>query len=63
MNTPEEPQERAEETIAEDMPDMDVSGQDAESVKGGMTKQEFVQQVPTRSGLTRRDAGKAVDAF
>ena len=28
-----------------------------------MTKQEFVDQVATKSGLTRRDAGKAVDAF
>ncbi len=25
----------------DDMPDLDVSGQDAESVKGGITKQEF----------------------
>ena len=28
-----------------------------------MTKQEFVEQVATKSGLTRRDAQKAVDAF
>lgn len=28
-----------------------------------MTKQEFVDQVATKSGLTRRDAQKAVDAF
>ncbi len=28
-----------------------------------MTKQEFVDQVAGKSGLTRRDAGKAVDAF
>ncbi len=28
-----------------------------------MTKQEFVDKVATKSGLTRRDAGKAVDAF
>jgi DNA-binding protein HU-beta len=28
-----------------------------------VTKQEFVDQVATKSGLTRRDAGKAVDAF
>lgn len=28
-----------------------------------MTKQEFVDQVAGRSGLTRRDAAKAVDAF
>ncbi len=28
-----------------------------------MTKQEFVDQVATKSGLSRRDAGKAVDAF
>ena len=27
-----------------------------------MTKQEFVDQVASRSGLSRRDAGKAVDA-
>ena len=28
-----------------------------------MTKQEFVDRVATKSGLTRRDAQKAVDAF
>lgn len=28
-----------------------------------MTKQEFIKQVAERSGLTDRDAGKAVDAF
>ena len=28
-----------------------------------MTKQEFVDQVASKSGLSRRDAGKAVDAF
>ena len=28
-----------------------------------MTKQEFVDQVAGKSGLNRRDAGKAVDAF
>ena len=28
-----------------------------------MTKQEFVDRVATKSGLSRRDAGKAVDAF
>ena len=28
-----------------------------------MTKQEFVDQVATKSQLTRRDAQKAVDAF
>jgi DNA-binding protein HU-beta len=28
-----------------------------------VTKQEFVDQVATKSGLSRRDAGKAVDAF
>jgi DNA-binding protein HU-beta len=28
-----------------------------------VTKQEFVEQVATKSGLTRRDAQKAVDAF
>lgn len=28
-----------------------------------MTKQEFVDQVASRSGLARRDAAKAVDAF
>ncbi len=28
-----------------------------------MTKQEFVDTVAQRSGLNRRDAGKAVDAF
>lgn len=28
-----------------------------------MTKQEFVDQVAAKSGLTRRDAAKAVDAF
>jgi DNA-binding protein HU-beta len=28
-----------------------------------VTKQEFVDQVASRSGLSRRDAGKAVDAF
>ena len=28
-----------------------------------MTKQEFVDQVATKSGLTRRDAEKAVNAF
>ncbi len=28
-----------------------------------MTKQEFVDQIATKSGLSRRDAGKAVDAF
>jgi DNA-binding protein HU-beta len=28
-----------------------------------VTKQEFVDQVAGKSGLTRRDAGKAVDAF
>ena len=28
-----------------------------------MTKQEFIQQVAQKSGLTTRDAGKAVDAF
>ena len=27
-----------------------------------MTKQEFVDRVATKSGLTRRDAGKAVEA-
>jgi DNA-binding protein HU-beta len=27
-----------------------------------VTKQEFVDQVASRSGLSRRDAGKAVDA-
>lgn len=27
-----------------------------------MTKQEFVDQVASKSGLSRRDAGKAVDA-
>ena len=27
-----------------------------------MTKQEFVEQVASKSGLNRRDAGKAVDA-
>ena len=28
-----------------------------------MTKQEFVDQVANRSGLSKADAGKAVDAF
>ena len=28
-----------------------------------MTKQEFVQKIADRAGLSRRDAGKAVDAF
>jgi DNA-binding protein HU-beta len=28
-----------------------------------VTKQEFVDRVAERSGLTKRDAGKAVDAF
>lgn len=28
-----------------------------------MTKQEFVDRVAQKSGLPRRDAGKAVDAF
>ena len=28
-----------------------------------MTKQEFVDEVANRSGLSRRDAAKAVDAF
>jgi DNA-binding protein HU-beta len=28
-----------------------------------VTKQEFVDRVSSRSGLSRRDAGKAVDAF
>ena len=28
-----------------------------------MTKQEFVDKVASKSGLSRRDAGKAVDAF
>ncbi len=28
-----------------------------------MTKQEFVDRVADKSGLSRRDAGKAVDAF
>ena len=28
-----------------------------------MTKQEFIQRVSAKSGLSSRDAGKAVDAF
>ena len=28
-----------------------------------MTKQEFIQKVGQKSGLSARDAGKAVDAF
>ena len=28
-----------------------------------MTKQEFIQKVASKSGLSTRDAGKAVDAF
>ncbi len=28
-----------------------------------MTKQEFIQKVAQKSGLSNRDAGKAVDAF
>ena len=28
-----------------------------------MTKQEFVDRLASKSGLSRRDAGKAVDAF
>jgi DNA-binding protein HU-beta len=28
-----------------------------------LTKQEFIQRVSQKSGLTTRDAGKAVDAF
>jgi DNA-binding protein HU-beta len=28
-----------------------------------LTKQEFIQRVADKSGLTNRDAGKAVDAF
>jgi DNA-binding protein HU-beta len=28
-----------------------------------VTKQEFVDQVASKSGLSKRDAGKAVDAF
>jgi DNA-binding protein HU-beta len=28
-----------------------------------VTKQEFIDQVASRSGLSKRDAGKAVDAF
>ncbi len=28
-----------------------------------MTKQDFIQKVAQKSGLTARDAGKAVDAF
>jgi DNA-binding protein HU-beta len=28
-----------------------------------VTKQDFVDQVASRSGLNKRDAGKAVDAF
>lgn len=28
-----------------------------------MTKQEFIQKVANKSGLSNRDAGKAVDAF
>jgi DNA-binding protein HU-beta len=28
-----------------------------------LTKQEFIQRVASKSGLSNRDAGKAVDAF
>jgi DNA-binding protein HU-beta len=28
-----------------------------------LTKQDFIQKVATKSGLSSRDAGKAVDAF
>ena len=28
-----------------------------------MTKQEFIQKVASKSGLSTRDAGKAVEAF
>ena len=28
-----------------------------------MTKQEFIDQVATKAGLSKRDAGEAVDAF
>jgi len=28
-----------------------------------LTKQDFIQKVSTKSGLSARDAGKAVDAF
>ena len=28
-----------------------------------LTKQEFIQKVGNKSGLSNRDAGKAVDAF
>jgi len=28
-----------------------------------LTKQDFIQKVATKAGLTNRDAGKAVDAF
>jgi hypothetical protein len=39
MSTPKEPEEQVEEKVTDDdMPDMNVSGQDAESVKGGMAK-------------------------
>src|SRR5580765_871246 len=31
--------------------------------RSGVTKQEFVDRVATKSGLNKRDAAKAVDAF
>lgn len=48
----DEPQEQVEETIPDDIPDLGVSGEDAESVKGGMTKQEFIQRTSNKSGLS-----------
>jgi mersacidin/lichenicidin family type 2 lantibiotic len=38
--------------------DPELTSKELEGAAGGMTKQEFVDQVASRSGLSRRDAGK-----
>ena len=39
-----------------DVPDLDAPAAAQEDVAGGMTKQEFVQRVSDRSGLSSRDS-------
>ena len=60
-DTPQQQEPEALDRDAEELNDLSPSEQEAEDVKGGMTKPEFIQRVAQKSGLSSRDAGKAAD--
>jgi hypothetical protein len=50
--------ESAEDDVqGTDVPDLDAPAAAQQDVAGGMTKQEYIQTVASKSGLSQRDAG------